>query len=87
MNISGFTSDKNVSTGQIAQSDFKKYGKIELTFHVNQKLGVVGLSIAGIETFQKYYLRPTEIQKIKNTVFYNKFVQKFSNKEKFDAII
>ena len=87
MNISGFTTDNSVSTGPVAQSDFIKHGKIDLTFHVNQKSETIGLSIAGIETIRVYYLKPTKKQEASNSVFYNKFVNNFSKKEELDAII
>jgi hypothetical protein len=87
MNISGFTTDNTVSTGAVSQSDFRKYGKIELTFHVNERLGFIGISIAGFESFRKFYLKPTEKQKATNSEFYDKYIKNFSEKEKIDAII
>lgn len=85
MNISGYTTDNTVTTGPVAQMDFRRDGYIGMTFHVNK--GQIGLSIAGFSTNHVFYLKPTSAQKISNTVFYNKYVVKFSEKEKFDLFI
>ncbi len=86
MNISGFTTDNTVSTGPVAQLDFVRHGKIGLTFHVNDKRGSIGLSIAGFETRHIYYMKPTKKQEAGNLAFYENYVEKFSKKEEFDAI-
>lgn len=87
MNISGFTTDNSVSTGPVAQSDFREHGRIELVFHVNEKFGVIGLSIAGFLTSRTYYLKPNKKQELINAEFYSRYVENFNNKEKIDAII
>lgn len=85
MNILGYTTDNTVTTGPVAQKDFRQYGRIEIMFHVS--IGRIGLSIAGFSTNHVFYLNPTPVQKIANNVFYNKYVVKFSKREEFDFLI
>lgn len=85
MNIVGFTTDNSISTGSIAQKDFKQNGRIGVEFHIFN--GRIGLSIAGFCTNHIFYLKPIKNQIITNRIFYKKFIQKFNNKERIDEIL
>jgi len=68
MNINTFSTKPNFSTGVMAQREFDQFGKIGITFHVNQK--TIGASISGIEITAMFQRNPKTISQQKMNVWF-----------------
>jgi hypothetical protein len=68
MNIKTFSTKPNFSTGVFAQREFDQFGKIGITFHVNQNM--IGATICGFEITATFQRNPKTISQQKMNVWF-----------------
>lgn len=79
-------SKKDVFTGATAKNDFARYGKVDLTFYVQENQ--IGVSVAGFSSSLVYKFSATSTKDLfNNTLFVDRYVRHVEDKEKIFNLI
>ena len=84
--LNSFTTNGAAFTGQTAKDDFRKYGKIDLSFYVHEDR--IGVEVAGFDAGRVYLKNPKNVkEKFANAYFYDRYVRHAFHKNDIDQIL